>query len=122
MRSFTESVVDHHALLCAQALAESWDVWRGDCDICGAVDAFGFCDRCVNCAIESIRDNENEYGGTSEAVRDHLDVAYGSGRCVRLVGAVVSRTLEFQARIWLNQAFLNGGYRGSRYVRGSVNR
>lgn len=118
MRTFTESVVDHHALLCAQVLAGSWDEWRGDCDICGAVDAFGFCDRCVNCAIESIRENENEYGGTSETVRDHLDVQYGSGRCVRLVGAVVSRTLEYQARIWLNQAFLNGGYRGSRYVGG----
>ena len=118
MRSFVESVVDHHALLCAQALASSWDVWRGDCDICGAVDAFGFCDRCVVCAIESIRDNEDDHGGTSEAVTDHLDIAYGSGRCVRLVRAVVSRTLEYQARIWLNQAFLNGGYRGSRYVGG----
>lgn len=122
MRTFTELVVDHHALLCAQALAESWEEWRGDCDICGAVDAFGFCDRCVNCAIESVYENEREYGGTSEAVRDHLDVPYGSGRCVRLLDAVVGRTMEYQARIWLNQAFLNGGYRGSRYVRGSVNR
>jgi hypothetical protein len=112
MRTFTESVVDHHALLCAQALAESWEIWRGNCDICGTVNAFGFCDRCVNCAIECVYENEREYGGTSEAVRDYLDIPYGSGRCVRLLDAVVSRTLEFQTCIWLHQAFLNGGTHG----------
>lgn len=100
MSTFTESVVDHHALLCAQVLAGSWGEWRGDCDICGAVNAVGFCDRCTECAIESVYMNELEYGGTSEAVRDYLDIPYGSGRCVRLLDAVVGRTMEIQATIW----------------------
>ena len=100
MSLFSESLVDRHARECAQVLARSWELWRGDCDICGAVDAVGFCDRCTECAIESVYDNEREYGGTSEYVRDHLGVAYGSGRCVLLLRAVVAKTMKYQANIW----------------------
>ena len=101
------SIVDRYARECAGVLAESWDVWRGDCDICGRVDSFGFCDRCVECAIESVYENEREYGGTSEYVRDVLNVPYGSGRCVRLVEAVAHKAMDYQAEIWENLARLN---------------
>jgi hypothetical protein len=60
----------------------------------------GGCDRCTECAIESVYSNEMEYGGTSEYVRDALGIPYGSGRCVRLLDAVVGRTMEYQAQIW----------------------
>ena len=100
MRTFSESVVNRHAYECALALASSWEVWRGDCCVCRKVDAVGFCDRCTECAIDSVYDNEDDHGGTSEYVRDHLGVAYGSGRCVLLLRAVVAKTIEYQANIW----------------------
>jgi len=95
-----KSLVDRHARECAQVLAESWDIWHGDCEICATPSVSGFCDRCTECAIESVYSNEMEYGGTSEYVRDALGIPYGSGRCVRLLDAVVGRTMEYQAQIW----------------------
>jgi hypothetical protein len=103
-----KSLVDRHARECAQVLAESWDVWRGDCDICRAVDAFGFCDRCTECAIESVYDNEREHGGTTEYVVSHFGIEYPYDRCPRLVEAVAHLAMDYQANIWRNLARLNG--------------
>jgi len=101
------SFIDRHARECAGVLAESWDVWRGDCDICGRVDSFGFCDRCVECAIESVYDNEREHGGTSEYVVNHFGIQYPYERCPRLVEGVAHLAMDYQADIWRNLARLN---------------
>lgn len=95
-----KSLIHRHALMCARELAQAWDVWRGDCDICGAVNAVGFCDRCTECAIESVYENELEFGGTSEWVVAHFGIEYPYERCARLVEAVAHETMDYQAEIW----------------------
>ena len=108
MGAFTELIADNHARECAQVLAESWDIWRGDCPTCDRVGAFGFLDRCAECAVECVYLNEMEYGGTTEYVHIHLDIDSESGRCVRLIDLIAEKTLEHQANIWRNLARLNG--------------
>jgi len=94
------SLIHRHALVCARELAQAWEEWRGDCEICGAVDAVGFCDRCTECAIESYHLNELEHGGTSEYVVSHFGIEYPYDRCPRLVEAVAHLAMDYQANIW----------------------
>lgn len=100
VRGFSESVAHRFGYECAMSAVRVWEPWSGDCDICGRLRVVGFCDRCTECAIESVYENEREYGGTTELVRDHLEIPYGSGRCVRLLNLVAEKCLEYQAQIW----------------------
>ena len=95
-----KALVNRHAYECAQVLASSWEHWAGNCDICGAVDTVGFCDRCTECAIESVYENEREHGGTSEYVVSHFRIEYPYDRCPRLVEAVAHLAMDYQANIW----------------------
>lgn len=94
------SLVDRHARECALVLSNAWERWQGDCDICGAVDAVGFCDRCTECAIESYYDNEREHGGTTEYIVSHFGIEYPYDRCPRLVEAVAHLAMDYQAKLW----------------------
>lgn len=93
------SFIQKTAQAVAERLAQSWDSWRGDCDICGKVDALGFCDRCTTCAIESVYINEHEYGGTTEGVMHYLMVD-DADRYARTFDRIVPLVLEIQADIW----------------------
>ena len=78
--------------------AESWESWRGDCQ-CGRTDALGFCDRCTECAIESVYENEREYGGTTESICSYLMID-DCDKYPRLLDHLVGISLETQADIW----------------------
>ena len=82
----------------AERLAESWESWRGNCQ-CGKVDALGLCDRCTDCAIESVYINEREYGGTTESVMHYLMID-DADRYARTLDRIVPLVLEIQADIW----------------------
>ena len=100
MGAYIDSLIDRHALDCARVLARSWELWAGNCEICGAVGAVGFCDRCTECAIESVYENERDFGGTSEYVVDHFGIQYPYERCARLVEGVAHVAMDYQADIW----------------------
>jgi hypothetical protein len=82
----------------AEKNAESWEPWRGDCH-CGKVDALGFCDRCTECAVQSIYENEREYGGSTESAMSYLMID-DSDRYARILDHIVGASLEIQAGIW----------------------
>jgi hypothetical protein len=94
------------AVQVAQSNAESWDIWRGDCDICGTPDTVGFCDRCTECAIDSIFINEREYGGTTESVLDYLGIT-NPEKYPRILDYLRGEVLDIQSRIWRNITLLN---------------
>ncbi len=107
MGAFTESVIDRYAVELSEELAATWEEWRGDC-MCGKMNVFGFLDRCVECAIDCVHLNENEYGGTSECVRLHLGLPTDNVfRCYWLVTEIAQKTLEYQAEIWRGIARAN---------------
>lgn len=78
--------------------AESWESWRGDCQ-CGRIDALGFCDRCTECAIESVYENEREYGGTTESICNYLMIE-DVDKYPRLIDHLVGISLSTQAESW----------------------
>ena len=93
------SFLDELAEDLAYGLAESWDTWRGDCQ-CGRLDAVGFCDRCVDCAIDSVYANELEFSGTTEAFGDMVKKYEIGETHPRVTDYVVGKALETQAEIW----------------------
>ena len=98
----TNFILEHGDTL-GQLLSESWDTWRGDCQ-CGKTNAVGFCDRCVECAVTSIYENEREFGGTTEAVIDYFREEFGvedvSKTHPRLTDHVAERALAHQVFCW----------------------
>jgi hypothetical protein len=87
------------AVQVAHMNARAWEQWSGDCDICGTPDTVGFCDRCTNCAIDSVFINEREYGGTTESVLDYLGLTNGVAY-PRTLDRITELALEIQAQLW----------------------
>jgi len=100
VRGFSESFAHRHGYECATSAVGMWEPWSGDCDICGRVRVVGFCDRCTECAIESVYENEREYGGTTEHVMNHFGIKWAGDRCPRILDRVVEKCLEYQAQMW----------------------
>ena len=95
-----KAFIQHHGDAIAERLAGQWSLWRGTCCICGAVDAPGYFDRCVECALDSIFENEREYGGTTEGIGDYFGARYDAGaKHARLHDEMVERVLDHQAFI-----------------------
>jgi len=95
--------VEMHGENTAPRFAESWETWRGDCH-CGVRNAIGFCDRCVECAIESVYINEMDFGGTSEGVSDYFGIVDVRESHPHLADRLVAYILVRQAEIWRRMA------------------
>ena len=84
-----------HSRFIVERLAGTWDYWRGTCCVCGAVDAPGYVDRCTECVISSIHENEREYGGTSDEISIYFGGRYqAAGKHKRIHDHVLGEVLE----------------------------
>ena len=90
-----KAFIQHHGRFIVERLAGTWDYWRGTCCVCGAVDVPGYVDRCTECAISSIHENEREYGGTTDEISMYFGGRYDAAqRHRRIHDRILGEVLE----------------------------